>query len=221
MCKANRKKRGYIFKNELEFEENLRQERKRRDFLSSQVDKIFEITECQWNEEKPVNVESISQFSNKSTITKSDIYDAIMNEKNFFICKVSFHLPEEHQKPWLALNHPPIFAPINLDEDCVTEDMRVLAKEAKIKFPLQRQLGLRFAVENYIITSSLLRFYLRIGCVLDHIEYVIEYTGQTIFKKFVERITKDRIDATLTNNETKQLISKLVCNSRYIIFFLV
>ena len=216
-CWETHKRKGYIYKTKAEFTNAIKIQEKRLNFLKTQLDELFTITSCEWTEKKKKfkGENLFSRFMNKKEINKSELYSALLDKKGFYLLKASMHLPEEYQERWLALNHPPIYDHMELYEDHLSEYMKKMAKKEDKRFPLPKQLILRFACENYVLTSSLFQFYMSIGFQVTNIDWAIEYTGRRILKPFIENITKDRINATIENNDSKQMLAKLIANSWY------
>ena len=69
-------------------------------------------------------------------------------------------------------------------------------------------------VEPILLHTSVLQFYLEIGCTITVHEFV-QYKGEKCFQPFVDKVVTLRMDAKREGNNPKNLTAKLTGNSSY------
>ena len=72
-----------------------------------------------------------------------------------------------------------------------------------------------FSVKGYLCTTELLKIYHNWGMKITNLQFALEYQRGYPMKKFVEKVTANRIQATLDKDTIKQNLWKLVANSSY------
>ena len=91
----------------------------------------------------------------------------------------------------------------------------------KSRFLMQdRTLKVKTVVQTYnasnlFLHTELVRFYLDRGLQISNLSHFVQYIGGCGLKKFADKITQMRKDATYAKDETKSLTSKLYGNSGY------
>ena len=98
-------------------------------------------------------------------------------------------------------------------ESEITEEVREELKRKNTKYPLPPQLMLSYEIENDIICTDLLKFYL-LNCraVIEDIKWCQIYERQKPFHQFVENHVRMRIASDYQKLPQRASLYKLILN---------
>ena len=180
---------------------------------------LVKISGCMWEqlrkEVEYVNHTSVF-FNRQSLISEEEIWQKIDSKELFGMIEVDIETPLEAQDPFLRMNFPPVFSHVNVTEEMVGETMAQRVNESSNrKFPLEKQLTLRFHAKKHLITTEMALFYKERGMKLSNMTLCLEYQKGYPLKKFIDNITQQRIEATYSGDESLATIVKLTGNASY------
>ena len=89
--------------------------------------------------------------------------------------------------------------------------MMKLSKKNGIKFPYSTT-TLCYNSDERILATPLIKFYLSLGCKIDHMYYAIQYIKQKPFTKFVRELVDIRVESVGVNSSRGDR-AKLTLNS--------
>ena len=177
---------------------------------------IYEMmSECRWKRRRQTTItrpHMLTNFFNRNDIKEEEIFNDI-DEGNFYgLIKCDLHSPPSLIEKFKSVNFAPVIQHIEIEESMVNENLLETMKERGIKFPLPRQLTVTFHGKGMFITTTLLKFYKKIGMEISNITQAIQYPKAKPLEKFVKTVTENRINATTTSESNTW---KLVANSSY------
>ena len=188
---------------------------KQRNKDLSSIGILLRTYECQWLKQKvPVKI-AISNFFARKNICANEIMEAVANDSFYGIIRCDIFSPPSVIEHFSKLNHPPIFAHIQIEENMVGNKMKEILAARKVKYPLDKQLTLVFHHKQYVLTTDLAKFYMEKGMELTNLTLAIEYTRSKPLANFVETVTNKRKEATILGDNNLQNTWKLVNNSSY------
>ena len=155
-------------------------------------------------------------FWNRQSISESDIIEGVKNGSFFGLLKADLTCPEPVKQKYLELNFAPVFNHVKVTEEMIHADFREFARNKFPKFPLDPQLTLTFNANGMIFSTPLLQYYLTNGFIVSNIQYAAEYVEEAPFRPFVNKLVDMRIEATDTNNNLQQNLSKMIMNSSWV-----
>ena len=190
-----------------------------RDRVCKHHGNFVNIFGCQWDEMKKNleyrNFTSVF-FNRKTLISEKEIWAKIETGDLFGMVEVDIYSPPETVKFFTQMNFAPIFAHINVTEEMMSPQTARFIHETKSrKFPLDKQLSLKFHAKKHLITTEMALFYKAHGMILSNMTLCLEYQRGKPLKKFIETITKQRIAATYSGDESLATIVKLTGNASY------
>ena len=179
---------------------------------------VMQIRGCQWKQlKKEVSYENtISHFfGRKSLISETEIFAAITNNKFFGLIQVDIDSPDHLIKKWRPLNYSPIFRHCVVEESMVSPHMLAKMKEKGVKFPLNKCLTLCFTAKELLITTTMAKFFIDQGMTLSNLKIAIEFEEAFPLKDFVNKATRERVEATRYKNPQKEDLYKRIVNASY------
>ena len=155
-------------------------------------------------------------------ISEKQILEAVEDGSFYGLLNVTIETPDDVFQKYKNLGLPFLFQNIDLTEGHLSETMRKLAFANGIKFP-RRQLVITYHASEVLLNTDLLKYYLSCGLKVVKIHYGLEYIPDKPFERFVQTLTKMRIDASRKledpekqgENENKQILAKMILNSSY------
>ena len=155
-------------------------------------------------------------------ISEKQILEAVEDGSFYGLLNVTIETPDDVFQKYKNLGLPFLFQNIDLTEGHLSETMRKLAFANGIKFP-RRQLVITYHASEVLLNTDLLKYYLSCGLKVVKIHYGMEYIPGKPFERFVQTLTKMRIDASRKledpekqgENENKQILAKMILNSSY------
>ena len=176
---------------------------------------LLQTFECEWFKIKvPVKV-NISKFFGKKNICENQIMKAIANDEFYGIIRCDISSPPSVIEHFSQLNHPPIFAHMQIEECMIGSAMKNILSARNVKYPLDKQLTLVFHHKQYVLNTDLAKFYMEKGMNLTNLTLALEYTRCKPLAHFVETVTAKRKEATRIGDNNLQNTWKLVNNSSY------
>jgi hypothetical protein len=185
----------------------------RMDNISQEVDEVVTITECQWLKIREfVKIESkLSVFIGKKGVKTNEILSAIQNDKFFGLCKVKISTPIEIIKKYECLNFPFIFDRKEISSDMLDPKMREITKINGVNFPYSTT-TLCYNSDERILATPLIKFYLSLGMVVEHMYYALEFIKAKPFTNFVRELVNIRVKSVGVNSAMGDR-AKLTLNS--------
>ena len=123
-------------------------------------------------------------------VTKDQILSAVMSGDFFGFLVVNIEVKDEMREYFQ--DFPPIFANSNINMSDVGQVMKDYCQEQGIKIENRRLLLSAMAAEEILLSSRLLKFYLRLGLVVTRVHQTISYVESNCFEEFVSEVTKQR-----------------------------
>ena len=146
--------------------------------------------------------------------TQAQLLDAIQQDRLFGFVECDIHVPEA-LKPVFA-ECPPIFKNTTVSRDDIGPTMAAFAQANDLLTQPRRMLIGSMFGEKILLGTPLIRWYVAHGLVITHIYQVMEYTPDTPFRAFADRVTEARRQGDA--DPSKALIGetmKLLGNSGY------
>ena len=114
------------------------------------------------------------------------ILDAVLNDNFFGLLEVDLITPPDLRKEFNKINFGLIFDKLTTTKEMLGDRMRKLAESYNYKFSLHPQLTVLYETKNYLITSTMLKFYMQLGVQVPAVYYCIEYQRSRPLKKFID-----------------------------------
>ena len=115
------------------------------------------------------------------------ILTAVKNGSFFGLLEVDLRTPSWLKEQCNKINFAVIFDKIEIKRDMLNGRMQNLCDKKGMKFPTKPQLSLVYDTDNYLITSTMLQFYMNLGLQVTNLHYCIEYQRANPLKKFIEK----------------------------------
>ena len=149
---------------------------------------LITIRGCQWDKIKETVTKRspYSLFFYEKVITTSMILSAVENGQFFGLLEVNLVTPNWLQEQCNRINFATIFNKISPTREMLGNKMLEQCDIKGTKFPLNSQLTLVYNADNYMITSTMLQFYLKLGIRVTNLHYCIEYQKARPLKKFIQ-----------------------------------
>lgn len=183
--------------------------------LTAMLDEYIVMPECVYRRQMKNDPALLNFFWNRTSTTEDDLLLAIGNDELFGLAKVDIICPDEAKRKYLELNFPPIFRHVEVEKDMLSPIMQEYAERKKVKFPMEKQLGLTFNAKEIVLATPLLRYYLQNGLKVTRIHYFVEYGRDMPFKPFVDKMVSMRVRATDEGNALHQSLAKILMNSSW------
>ena len=175
----------------------------KRIFLQSRGE-LIEIAECQWKHTKQqlknsrvYNPKSmLSTFYYSKIISKDELLQAVMHDEFYGFLNVDLSLPEHKVEEYIAFGFPPLFQKIKVDETMLSSFMNDKINTEGNKTLKNNVYTLTFNGNNTLIYTELLKFYIKLGYVIDEIHGGYQFCKEKPLLPFIEQITDFRIKAT-------------------------
>ena len=203
-------------KNNKTMAELLADTKKHTTYLRRHV-KVVEMWECEWKEiHKEPDVKSFLAPARRQkwNMTQNEILAAVIDGTLFGMIECDIHVPPE-LRPYFS-EMQPIFKNANVSRDDIGPYMRQYAEENDIMSTPRRMLIGSYRGEKILLTTSLLRWYIAHGLVVDHVYQIIEYEPKPCFRHFGESVSTARRNGD--SDPDKAIIAdtmKLLGNSQY------
>ena len=179
--------------------------------------KVVEMWECEWKEiRKEPDVKSFLAPARRQkwNMTQNEILAAVIDGTLFGMIECDIHVPPE-LRPYFS-EMQPIFKNANVSRDDIGPYMRQYAEEHNILTNPRRMLVGSYRGDKILLTTSLLRWYIAHGLVVDHVYQVVEYEPKPCFRNFGESVSTARRNGDV--DPEKAIIGdtmKLLGNSAY------
>ena len=179
--------------------------------------KVVEMWECEWKEiRKEPDVKSFLAPARRQkwNMTQNEILAAVIDGTLFGMIECDIHVPPE-LRPYFS-EMQPIFKNANVSRDDIGPYMRQYAEEHNILTKPRRMLVGSYRGDKILLTTSLLRWYIAHGLVVDHVYQVVEYEPKPCFRNFGESVSTARRNGDV--DPEKAIIGdtmKLLGNSAY------
>ena len=166
----------------------------RKKHLEKKGYKIIEMRECEWWDQ--VQMSSFlknnvrKNFPNKLPLSMETLLKRIDEDKLFGYVQCDLEVPEELYKRFA--NFPPIFKNSNVGREDIGDFMREYAEKNDLLMKTQRMLISSYKLNNGIVITPLLKFYLKLELRCTKIYRFVEYTPQKCFIDFVQSVVDAR-----------------------------
>lgn len=174
------------------------------------------IWECDWKKEIQIN-NHLKQFIKcqypfkKRELTVREMTKKVTNGSLFGFVECDISVPEELREKFK--DFPPIFKNIEVSKEDIGEYMCKYAEDNGYMKRPRKMLISSYKLNNGILITPLLQFYLKLGLKLTRIGQVVEYEGGYAFKDFVNSVVEarregDKNPSSSVVAETMKLIGK-------------
>ena len=176
--------------------------------------KLIVKRECEWTAElsamisKPATeMARILEKDNEETLLNAIKSDSIYG---FALCDVE--CPEHVLEKYKDFLFPPVITHTTITEDHLSDYMRqrVLEEDRKVDFKTVVQV---YSGQQLFLMTDIIKFYMDMGLKISNVTQFIQYIPSKILKPFVDEVVGMRIDATIEEDDTKQMTAKIFGNS--------
>ena len=175
--------------------------------------------ECEWwdhvQENSKLKKNHIRKnFPYKLPLSKETLLTRIHEDKLFGYVQCDLKVPEELRERFA--NFPPIFKTCDVGRENIGKFMLEYAEKNALLLKPQRLLISSYKLNNGIVITQLLKFYLKLGLRCTKIHRLVEYTPQKCFNGFVQSVVDARREGD--ENPDSSVVAetmKLLGNSSY------
>ena len=153
-------------------------------------------------------------FTYKLPLSSEKLLARIEEDNLFGYVQCDLEVPEEVRERFA--NFPPIFKNFDVGRENIGKLMQENAEKNALLLKPQRVLISSYKLNNGIVITPLLKFYLKLGLRCNKIHRFIEYTPQKCFNGFVQSVVDARREGD--ENPDSGVVAetiKLVWNSSY------
>ena len=188
-------------------------ERKRSEL--SEHGQVITIRGCAWKKQ-------VQKLKKTNSPSFPGVYQTFSNEKallkgiesgeffGFLVADVT--TPDKVLEKILPLNFPPVIQRGEIDDSMVSDYMKSRCNNRGTKLP-QHTLIQTYHAKQLMMYTPTVRFYMELGSKITNVTKFIQFLPTKPLEKFVEKITKGRIDAVKDGNESLGTSFKIVGNS--------
>ena len=204
--------------NELKFRYQATQSRKK--FLERHMPgyKVIEFWECMLN---PYSVRKTQEKFPRMCMPHADkgirsshLLDLIMEEKFNGLVEVDMHVPPELYEKFAESS--PFYITSEVEEHMMTPEMREYLKVKGLSMSKPRVMLVgAMAVERYVITADLLRWYLSHHLKVTRVRWALEFEETKLLDGFIRGLVSKRRAATQRNDKPEADKNKLIGNSAF------
>ena len=144
--------------------------------------------------------------------TEKKILDGIEKDELFGFIVADVTTPPDVLEKILPLNFPPVIHRAEIDETMVSEYMKGRCDAKDRKLP-QETLVQTYHGKQLMIYTPTVQFYMELGLEISNVTKFIQYLPTKPLNNFVKKITKGRIDAVESGNESLGTAYKIIGNS--------
>ena len=180
--------------------------------------KIVEMRECEWwdqaQKSSMLKDHVRKNFPYKLPLSSETLLTRIHEDKLFGYVQGDLEVPEDLRKRFA--NFPPIFKNCDVGRDNIGKYMLEHAEKNTLLLKLQRMMISSNIINNGIVITPLLMFYLKLGLRCTKIRRFIEYTPQKDFNGFVQSVVDAKREGD--ENPDSSVVAetmKLLGNSSY------
>ena len=174
--------------------------------------------ECEWwdhvQENSMLKNHIRKNFPYKLPLSKETLLTRIHEDKLFGYVQCDLEVPEELCERFA--NFPPIFKNCDVGRENIGNFMLEYAEKNALLLKPQRMLISSYKLNNRIVITPLLKFYLKLGLRCTKIHRFVEYTPQKGFNGFVQSVVDARREGD--ENPDSSVVAetvKLLGNSSY------
>ena len=175
-------------------------DQKKKEYIQALGYEYQEMWECQWtqiktdpNIAKEVSAACLLKYEGpawQKDMTQQRVLELVDSEDLFALIKVDIHVPESLKDTCREFS--PFFKHASISREDVGPHMKAYCEEAGVlKHPTGALIGSMFA-KDFWISTPLLRWYRRLGCVVDKVHELVQWEGVACFEKFMDEITEAR-----------------------------
>ena len=188
--------------------------------------KVVEISQCEWEDQKhsdpiiqaflkekfPPKIPLFEHI--KGTVTDDHVRQAILNGSLFGLVQCDVHVPPHLEDTFGEFQ--PIFKQALVGREDIGDFMRTYAEKNNLLSQPRQTLVASYHGKQLLLITSLLKWYIEHGLIVDNISQIVEYTPKRCFHAFGEKVTEARREGDKDAN--KAILAetmKLVRNASY------
>ena len=169
-------------------------ERKRN--LENRGYTVVDIWECEYNQMRKTD-EDLQLFRQnyiqgldvRTTMSENKVLSKIMEGEIFGVVECDIHVPEGKKDKFSEMC--PIFKNVDIPFEAIGEHMQNFVEQNGLsKKPRQGPIGSMFG-NKILLTTPLLRWYIKHGLKVTKVYEVIEYTPKSCFSRFADDVSKE------------------------------
>ncbi len=206
---------------EKEMKERYARTMEKKEYIEDQGYEFIEMWECEFYQMKRNN-KQLQHFIHgirpplykKLTLTQNEIIQAVLDDKLFGCVECDIRVPDSLKPHFEEM--PPIFKNVDITLDDIGDFMRKYAKEHNVMTTPRRSLIGSMFGEKILLSTPLLKWYLRHGLQVTRIYQVVENSPKACFRHFGNSVSDARRDGDV--DPSKAIIAdtmKLIGNSSY------
>ena len=155
---------------------------------------LVRITECVWLDMRKKSLE-ITQFTKTldypteqlKCMSEKQILNAILDNKMFGLVYCDIMTPEHLKSRFEEM--PPIFKNVDVSQDDIGDFMQKFAIDHNLLKQPRRSLISSYFGTNILLTTPLVKYYIKLGLQVTKIHQVIEYSPSRCFMPFVNAVS--------------------------------
>lgn len=139
-------------------------------------------------------------------------WDDLFSPEEGFYVECDIEIPDDLQEELEA--YPPAPHHKTVEPEHLSQFCQSLISDTKSQFNKSTKLCVTLEKrEKYVVHSTLLDFYSRLGCHVRNIDQVLRFEQAPFLKDWVDLNTQGRKEAQLSGDEVKRSFFKLMVNS--------
>lgn len=187
---------------------------KKKAFLESRG-KLIVMHECKWRalSDNIAWKSSYLPLIEKNTGSEEEILAGIRDESLFGFIVADVRTPLPIYKKYKALNFPPVIKRLQITPEMLSPYMKAQVEAEKTQ--LRETVVQTFNADGLLMLSETAKFYMDIGLKVSNVTKFIQYRGEKMLSKFVNKVTEGRIKAKIDKEDELGKVYKTVGNSSY------
>ena len=186
--------------------------KEKEDYIRALGYNLHVIYECQWNEMKKSNPK-IKQFVNdlfsrkmeeNKPMTSVEVLEAVKNDKFYGFLECDIEVPKHLQEHFSEM--PPIFKHASLSRKDLSDEMLSFSQDCNILRQPQKSLISSFFGKKVLLLTTLLKWYLEHGLIVNKIYQIVQFEGYSAFTHFGETVCQMRRKAD--TDPSKKIIAE-------------
>ena len=190
----------------------------RRHYIQEKSFKVIEMWECEWwrlyKTTNTVKQYIREHFPYRRSLAAEQLLEEINERKLFGYLQSDIEIPENWRSKFVIF--PPIFKNTLVSKSDIGDLIKNYAEAERLLSQPQKMLISSFILQNGILFTPLLLFYLQLGLVCKKIQRFVEYTPKKCFNSFVQSAVDARRQGD--GNPNSSVVAetmKLLANSSY------
>ena len=166
----------------------------RRHYIQEKGFNVIELWECEWwrlyKTTNSVKQHIREHFPYRRSLAAEQLLEEMKKGKLFGYVQCDIEVTENLRSNFK--NFPPIFKNTLVSKSDIADLMKNYAEEERLFSQPRKMLISSFTLENGILNTPLLLFYLQLGLVCTKIHRFVEYTPKNCFNSFVQSAVDTR-----------------------------